>query len=174
DDMGPNAAPSQPQVLDRLAREFAAHNYDLRSLVRWTVLSEPFARSSKIADGLVSKDMPEAGEVALFSRYYSRQMQAEEVYNSLVQAAQIRKSASSDKELQQARVDWLAQFARKMGTDDAQEESHFNGGVRQSLNMMNGDLMRRAINSQQDGLLKTVAAGNLKFDQKIEHLFLSA
>jgi Protein of unknown function (DUF1549)/Protein of unknown function (DUF1553) len=173
DDMGPNSSPSQPQVLDRLAREFAAHNYDLKSLIRWSVLSDPFGRSSKTTD-LVSKDMPEDGEVALFSRYYSRQMQAEEVYNSLVQAAQIRKTAAGEKELQQARVDWLSQFARKMGTDDAQEESHFNGGVRQSLNMMNGDLMRRAVSSQQDGILKTVAASKLNFSQKIEHLFLSA
>ena len=172
DDMGPNTTPSQPELLDRMAKEFAAHRYDLKSVIRWAALSDPFGRSSKLGS-LASKDMPEAGEVALFSRYYSRQMQAEEVYNSLVQAAQIRKTAANEADVEKARVDWLAQFSRNMATDDAMEETH-TGDLRQSLIMMNGDLMKRAVSSQHDGLLRGVAASPMKFDKKVEHLFLSA
>lgn len=172
DDMGPGAAASHPELLDRLAEEFVAHGYDLKSVIRWIALSDPFSRSSKISS-LVSKDMPEAGEVAFFSRYYSRQMQAEEVYNSLAQAAQIRKTAANEAAVEQARVDWLAQFSRNMDTDDAMEE-HFSGSMRQSLIMMNGDLMKRAVSSQHEGLLKSVASSEMKFDKKVEHLFLSA
>ena len=40
-----------------------------------------------------------------------------------------------------------------MGTDDADEESHFSGGIGQSLIMMNGDLMRHAASSEHAGLL---------------------
>ena len=173
DDMGPNSTPSQPELLDRMADEFVARQYDLKSVIRWIALSDPFSRSSKLSS-LATKDMPEAGEVALFSRYYSRQMQAEEVYNSLVQAAQIRKTAANEAEVEKARVDWLAQFSRNMATDDAMEESHFSGGMRQSLIMMNGDLMKRAVSGQKDGVLKTVMASEMKFDKKVEHLFLSA
>jgi len=172
DDLGPSTTPSHPQLLDRLATEFAARDFDVKSVIRWIALSEPFGRSSKLTD-IATKDMPEAGEVALFSRYYSRPMQAEEVYNSLVQAAQMRKSATSDTALAKARVDWLSQFSRNMGTDDAQEEHH-TGGVRQSLIMMNGDLMKQAVSSQQGGVLKNVAASNMKFDKKVEHLFRAA
>jgi hypothetical protein len=172
DDMGPNASPSQPEILDRMAREFAAHGYDLKSVIRWVALSDPFGRSSKLGS-LASKDMPEAGEVALFSRYYSRQMQAEEVYNSLVQAAQIRKTSANESEIEQARVDWLAQFSRNMATDDAMEETH-TGDLRQSLIMMNGDLMKQAVSSQHAGLLQKVQSSEMKFDKKVEHLFLSA
>ncbi|MCL6558184.1 MAG: PAS domain S-box protein [Firmicutes bacterium] len=75
-------------------------------------------------------------------------------------------------ELSQARRDWLAQSQRRMGTDDAQEEQF--GGVRQSLLMMNGDLVRRAVNSQQQGLLRSLIASELPFDKKVEHLFLAA
>ena len=173
DDMGPNASPSQPEILDRMAREFAARGYDLKSVIRWVALSDPFARSSKLGS-LASKDMPEAGEVALFSRYYSRQMQAEEVYNSLVQAAQIRKTSANEAEVEKARVDWLGQFSRNMATDDAMEETHFSGDLRQSLIMMNGDLMKQAVSSQHAGLLQKVQASEMKFDKKVEHLFLSA
>ena len=171
DDLGPQTTPSHPQLLDRLATEFAARDYDLRSVIRWVALSEPFGRSSKLAD-IATKDMPEAGDVALFSRYYSRPMQAEEVYNSLVQAAQIRKTAATETAVAKARVDWLSQFSRNMGTDDAEEEH--TGGVRQSLIMMNGDLMKQAVSSQQAGVLKTVVASKMTFDKKVEHLFLSA
>jgi hypothetical protein len=172
DDLGPATTPSHPQLLDQLAQQFAAHDFNLRSAIRWIALSEPFARSSKLTD-IASKDMPEAGEVALFSRYYSRQMQAEEVYNSLVQAAQIRKTAASEAAIEKARVDWLSQFSRNMATDDAEEEHHV-GGVRQSLIMMNGDLMKQAVSGPQAELVKSVAASNMKFDKKVEHLFLSA
>lgn len=172
DDLGPNASPSHPQLLDRLAREFEAHEYDLKSVIRWIALSDAFARSSRMAD-VASRDMPEAGEMALFSRYYARPMQAEEVYNSLVQAAQIRRTAASEAEVANARRAWLGQFQRNMATDDAQEESHF-GGVRQSLIMMNGDLTRQAVNTQHAGLLKTLATSEMTFPKKVEHLFLSA
>ena len=123
---------------------------------------------------VASKDMPEAGELALFSRYYTRQFGAEEAYNSLVQAARIRKTASNIAGVEKARVDWLAQFNRPMGTDDADEESHFSGGIGQSLIMMNGDLMRHAASSEHAGLLASVAASKLKFEEKVGHLFLSA
>jgi hypothetical protein len=171
DDMGPHNATAHPELLDRLGEEFAAHHYDLKSAIRWIALCDPFGRSSKIGS---LKDAPEAGEVALFSRYYSRQMQAEEVYNSLVQAAQIRKTAANEQQIEKARLDWLAQFDRQMGTDDAMEESQFDGSLRQSLIMMNGDLMRHAASSQQDGALRAVMQSNLKFDDKVEHLFLAA
>lgn len=173
DDMGSATAASHPELLDRLADEFVARDFDLKSVIRWIALSDAFGRSSKMVS-LRTKDMPEAGELALFSRYYSRQLPAEEVYNSLVQAAQIRKTAVNEAEVEKARVDWLAQFNRPMGTDDADEESHFSGGIGQSLIMMNGDLMRRAASSQHDGLLKSVSQSKLKFEEKVSHLFLAA
>jgi hypothetical protein len=173
DDMPPASAGSHPELLDRLAEEFASHNYDLKQLIRWIALSDAFSRSSKLVT-LRSKDLPEAGETPLFSRYYTRQLGIEEAYNSLVQAARIRKSAASETEVEKARVDWLAQFNRPMGTDDADEESHFSGGIGQSLAMMNGDLMRRAVSTQQAGLLKDLAASKLSYVDKVKHLFLSA
>jgi len=173
DDMGPAGSGSHPELLDRLAAEFKAHDYDLKGVIRWVALSDAFGRSSKLAS-LRTKDMPEAGEVALFSRYYTRQFGAEEAYNSLVQAARIRKTASNITDVEKARVDWLAQFNRPMGTDDADEESHFSGGIGQSLIMMNGDLMRHAASSEHAGLLASVTASKLKFEEKVGHLFLSA
>jgi len=107
DDLGPHTPPTAPAVLDRLATEFAAHDFDLKRLVRWAVLSEPFSRSSKLAD-LASKDMPEEGEAALFSRFYARPAQAPQVAIALMEAGRIRAAASTRSEVESARIAWLA------------------------------------------------------------------
>lgn len=171
DDMGPANQPAQPELLDRLAGEFEASGYNIRKAMRWIVLSDPFQRSSKIPAGNLA-DLPEAGDTPLFSRYYTRQLQSQEVFDSLLIAADLRKN-SKTLDTEQARRDWLAQFHRPMGTDDADEETHFNGSVRQSLIMMNGDLMRHA-SSKDAGMLKSLSESPLKPEEKVAHLFLAA
>jgi hypothetical protein len=173
DDIGPNNQPSHPELLAKLSEQFAAHDYDLRKLTKWIVLSDAFGRSSRITPQNLA-DAPDAGSAPLFTHYYTRQLQAEEVYNSLLIAADLRKKSANQRDLETARVDWLAQFQRPMGTDDNEEESHFNGTVRQSLIMMNGDLMRRAVSSDDGSLLKHLQQSNLKQEEKVEHLFLAA
>jgi Protein of unknown function (DUF1549)/Protein of unknown function (DUF1553) len=174
DDMGKTEAASHPELLDRLSKEFVARNYDLKAAIRWIVLSDPFGRSSVVPAGSLA-DSPQAGTIPLFSHYYTRQMQAEEVYNSLLAAANLR-SKSGDKAdlLAQARVDWLQQFNRNMGTDDAMEESHFNGSVRQALEMMNGGLVRQTAGDGKDGFLPGLIQSTMPMNEKVEHLFLAS
>lgn len=167
------ASGTHPELLERLSDEFARSGYDLKMLIRWITLSDAFQRSSKItAQNLV--DAPEAGTVPLFSHYYARQMQAEEVYQSLLIAAQLRKVNGSQSQVELARRDWLAQFQRNMATDDAEEESNFNGSMSQSLAMMNGELMQRAVSSRDEGLLRSVVESKMSPREKVEHLFLAA
>ncbi len=174
DDMGKAEAATHPELLDRLSKEFVARNYDLKAAIRWIVLSDPFGRSSVVPVGSLA-DSPQAGTSPLFSHYYTRQMQAEEVYNSLLAAASLRnKSGDNADVLAQARVDWLQQFNRNMGTDDAMEESHFNGSVRQALEMMNGDLIRQTAGSGKDGFLPGLIQSAMPMNEKVEHLFLAS
>lgn len=43
DDLGPHNPASHPELLVDLGDQFAAHGYDVRSLLEWMVLSEPFS-----------------------------------------------------------------------------------------------------------------------------------
>ncbi len=172
DDMGPHNSPSHPELLRGIAVNFAEAKYDMRRLVRWIVESESFALSSQIRPGNES-DTPEIGATARFSRYYTRQMQAEEVFDSLVSAAKLGRSAGGAN-LEKSRREWLAQFNQNMATDDGSETSQFDGSMRQSSVMLDGELMRRAVSSQNDGFLKSVVNSDLPADAKIEHLFLAA
>jgi hypothetical protein len=88
DDMGPHNPPSHPELLDRLAQELAAHDYNLKGLVRWIVLSEPFGLSDRrMPESWM--DVPEAGGRPLFARWYGKKKpeDALDIYHALVRVA---------------------------------------------------------------------------------------
>ncbi len=172
DDMGPHSPPSHPQLLNGLASQFAAHDHDLRSLMRWIALSDAFGLSSRVTEG-TDADQPDAGGVALFSRYYTRQLPPEEVYQSLELVASARAEGRVPMAAQ-AKRDWLGQFSRNMGTDDGSETNRFTGDIRQSLIIMNGPLMRQATTPAEGSLLQRVLESKLPMEEKVEHLFLAA
>ncbi len=66
DQMHSENPPSHPELLDWLSRDFAAHGYDLRRLIRGIVLSETYARDSE----WTSESDPPAPE--LFARGVAR------------------------------------------------------------------------------------------------------
>ena len=89
DDMGPHNPPSHPELLDRLAGELAAHDFNTKGLVRWIVLSEPFGLSGKrMPESWM--DVPESGGRPLFARYYSKRDGDRDVSRMLVQAVHRR------------------------------------------------------------------------------------
>ncbi|MCO6457581.1 MAG: DUF1549 domain-containing protein, partial [Pirellulaceae bacterium] len=172
DDMGPHSPPSHPELLEQLAGQFSAHKYDLRALLRWIALSEAFGLSSRVTEGTLA-DRPDAGSQPLFSRYYTRQLPPEEVYHSLELVAAARAEGQTPG-TEQARLDWLGQFTRNMGTDEATETSTYAGDIRQSLIIMNGPLMRQATTPRAGSVLQQVLASEMPAEEKVEHLFLAA
>ncbi len=172
DDLGPHNPPSHPQLLDYLSQEFRAADYDLRQLIKWIVLSRPYSLSSRISDGNKSDD-PLAGEIPRFSRFYLRQMQAEQLYESLLIATMAHKSAGSYEEQERRKNMWLQQFTRAFGTDEGDETTSFNGTIPQVLMMFNGDLIRQATDSRSGGFLDWLFGQNMSGREKIDYLFLA-
>ncbi len=86
DDLGPHNPPSHPELLNTLADQFAAHDYDLRTLVRWIVSSESFQLGSGAANALA--DAPERGGAAWFSRNYPAATAGPSARESLLAMAQ--------------------------------------------------------------------------------------
>jgi hypothetical protein len=156
------ATASHPELLNRVSEEFAANGYDLKRAMRWIALSDAFNRSSKVGGKQVG-DMPEAGTLALFSHYYTRQLPAEEVYRSLQIAAKLRKESRSGN-IEQARQTWLAQVARKVGDDEGTP----------TPSIVFTPIVKQATTPGQESLLQSVLAAKLPFDAKVEHLFLAA
>jgi len=178
DDMGPHNPPTNPELLDRLAADFSAHQYatdgyDLKQLIRWIVLSEPYSLSSKIIPGNRTDD-PMLGEKPQFSHFYLRQMSAEELYESLLTATSADKTRGNSEEQEKAKQEWLKQFVINFGTDDGGETTTFNGTIPQTLMMFNGSLMKGATAAEQGSVLDLVA-NNSRYSpsQKIDYLYLA-
>ncbi|HYP13039.1 MAG TPA: PSD1 and planctomycete cytochrome C domain-containing protein, partial [Bryobacteraceae bacterium] len=76
-------APSHPELLDWLATEFVARGWSMKAMHKVIMMSEAYQRSSDAAAEVRTKD-PENVWLSHFSR---RRLQAEEVRDSVLQAA---------------------------------------------------------------------------------------
>ncbi|GIW97553.1 MAG: hypothetical protein KatS3mg111_0886 [Pirellulaceae bacterium] len=170
DDLGPHALVSHPQLLDALGKEVRRSSYDLRALMRWITLSKPYQLSSRIGSGNEADD-PTIGEVPQFSRFYLRQMSAEQLYQSLLQVGGQARGSLAQQQAERDR--WLRQFVVAFGTDEGDEATTFNGSIPQALMMMNGDLVRRAIATDPGSFLYEIAMANAKMPEKVNYLFMA-
>jgi hypothetical protein len=175
DDMGTHNAPSHPELLDRLAREFVLAGYDQKRLMKWICLSDAYARSSRMSEGNAD-DNPELGETPLFSRVYVKPMSAEQVYNSLLVATGVVHSLKGDwNQVERQQSQWLQQFVHVYDNDENDEVTHFTGTIPQALMLMNGDLIRRALDAGQPNFFRSVVTEvSTSDEEKIRQLCLSA
>jgi len=182
DDIGEHNLPTHPVLLERLARELSAGGYDMKRALRQMALSKPFSLSSRIIKGRNDNDAPEKGGTPLFSHYYLRQMEPEQVYESLLVAMNYdgrRGSVDRRAEAQTggqdgARAEWLGQFSINLDNDECTEATTFTGSIQQSLVMMGGSLTERATSTRQGEFLQRLAAAPIPIGQKLDYLYLAA
>lgn len=155
DDMGPHNPPSHPELLNYLAEQFRQAAYDNKRLIRWITASEAYNLSSRQGDKNAI-DNPAAGEVPLFSKMYVKQFTAEQLYDSLLIATAADKSNRTSAAAERQRATWLRQFVQTFGTDENDEVTTFNGTIPQALVLMNGSLIRSAINGGNGSFLRRV------------------
>lgn len=173
DDMGPHNPPSHPELLSYLGNEFAQYGFDMRKAMRWIVLSDAYALSSKITAGNKSDD-PSKGTIPLFTRFYTRQMSAEQLYASLMVVTQVDQTASTIEEQNRIRNQWLRQFTVSFGNDENTEATTFNGTIPQALMMMNGQEIQDATSVKPGSFLHTLASTGGSPAERINAMFLSA
>jgi len=171
DDLGDHNPPSHPELLDGLAERFREQSFDLKELMRWIVLSKPYSLSSKMSAKNASDD-PSVGEKPKFSHFYLRQMQAEQLYESLLTATEADKAAGE--EGARKKDTWMSQFVIAFGTDEGDEATTFNGSIPQVLMMFNGELIKQATSTGKGGFLDKVAGQSIPNAAKVETLYKAA
>ncbi len=171
DDLGPHNIPTNPELLDYLAQEFASSEYDLRKLMTWITLSRPYALSSE-RNSSNEKDDPLLGEPPRFSHFYLRQMEAEQLYESLLVATEASNSGSYEQQ-EERKSRWLQQFTTAFGTDEGEESTSFNGTIPQVLMMFNGELIRQATSAEKGTLIDRLANSQMPDAKLVEQLFLA-
>ncbi len=173
DDLGPHNIPTHPELLEYLGQEFRSSEFDLRRLIKWITLSKPYSLSSERTKANEGDD-PLLGEPPRFTHFYLRQMQAEELYESLLVATRADETGGSYEQQERQKNMWLRQFSQAFGTDEGDETTTFNGTIPQVLMMFNGDLIKTATSKDRGGMIDRIARDpKMKDKQKFEYLFLA-
>ena len=174
DDMGPHNVVSHPELLEYLGKQFVASGYNLKQLIRWITLSDTYMLSSRF--GVKNKiDDPATGNLPLFSRFYPRQMRAEQLYDSLLIATHADKTATTAKKQDEKRQEWLQQFVINFGTDEIDAGTTFNGTIPQVLTLFNGDFIRQATRADEGTFLQKIAADpTMRSREKLDKLYRAA
>jgi hypothetical protein len=171
DDLGPHNASSHPELLEQLAKEFRSSSYDLKQLITWITLSRSYGLKAVLGSNNEIDD-PSIGEMPKFSRFYLRQMSAEQLYQSMITATDAS-AAGSYEEQERKRRDWLQQFVVAFGTDEGDEATTFDGSIPQALMLFNGDLTKKAVSTNKGSFIDRIASRGRRPTDRLNELFLS-
>jgi Protein of unknown function (DUF1549)/Protein of unknown function (DUF1553) len=137
DQMHSENKPSHPELLTWLARDVAAHKYDLRRMIRGIALSKTYSRSSKWTS--------EAGPASsLFAVGRLKPLTPTQMAASLKIATADPKSFENAKpDDLEKRLDALESSARGFASSFAQPTDDFQVGVNEALLFSNSDKLAR-------------------------------
>jgi hypothetical protein len=167
DEAGDQNPPSHPELLDELARAFAAHRFDLPFLIRALVATEAYQRSSVTTHA--SQD-----DSRLFARMAVRALSPEQLFDSLAEVTEYREPPGADRppfngSPSSPRQQFLARFAQADRRTEAQTT------ILQALFLMNGSFMADATSLEGNRTLATIAqASATGTARRIETLYLVA
>ena len=119
DDFGPHNTPSNPELLDKLAREFQESGYDVKQLIRWIMASRAYQASSVKGKGVDKEE-------GLFSLMQLKPMSPEQLFDSLLTATNAHR-AGNGTQSDRKRDAWLRQFLFAFGNDEAEEIDELSG-----------------------------------------------
>jgi hypothetical protein len=126
--------PSHSKLLDELASQFVAHNFDIQYLIRAVVGSQTYQCSSR-------QTHPGQGEPRLFARAAVRALTPEQLYDSLLLATGYRPERTNG-QVDSPRAEFLALFA-----DPNSQPADYQASIQQALMMMNGKFIQDATTS---------------------------
>ncbi len=165
DDMGGDASCSHPELLDLLAAEFIAHDFELKYLIRAIAGTRAYGLTSAL-------DRPEPSAPALFSGMPVRGLSAGQLYSSLAQATGLREGRGGMYPGQDGggRGRFLELFANR-----EEKPTEAQTSILQALTLMNGGLVAGATSLGAGDTLASVAeAPYLDTAGRIEELYLAA
>lgn len=167
DDFSDSNPPSHPEVLNLLAEQFAAHNFDLKFLVRTITATRVYQTSSR---------QTHASQVdpTQFARTALRGLTPEQFFDSLAEATGFYQPYRTDNpfviDADTPRGRFLELFRDENESPLGKETT-----ILQALAMMNGEFVSDATTLENSQTLRAIADFPLMSDdEKLETLFLAA
>jgi hypothetical protein len=172
DDMRATNPPSNPQLLDALARDLVEHKFDLKHLMKTILKSRLYGLSSLPTDD-------NAADTRNYARYYSRRMEPHVLLDAICGATgvptkfeeypEIKKAVQLPNE--SARSDFLEIFGRSERTTPCECETSLAPNLAQVLYLLNSDELERKLTSKT-GTVTDLADSDKPNEQVATELFL--
>jgi Protein of unknown function (DUF1553)/Protein of unknown function (DUF1549) len=164
--VGADNSPSHPALLDELAREFAAHDFDLKYLFLAITSSKAYQLSS-------IKTHPTQDEHRQFARAPLLGMTPEQLFDSVAEATRYGANGGRNDQFafygSPAREEFLAKFHNV-----SDRPTEYQTSIIQALMLMNGQLTADATSLERSQLLSAVLGSPfMDTPQRIETLYLA-
>ncbi|MXY28806.1 DUF1553 domain-containing protein, partial [Candidatus Poribacteria bacterium] len=160
DGFGEENLPTNPALLDWLAKDFVIHGYNLQHLMRTILNSEAYQRTSETNES--NKD-----DELYYSHAYIKPLSAEQFFYSMLQATgferlqQIqmegnKRTGGEDREnmlrdIENRKREHLQKFLFLLNNGEMEEIEAFNGTIPQALMMINGSIVNDSANHADRG-----------------------
>jgi hypothetical protein len=174
DDMRETNPPSNPELLDALAREFREHNFDMKHIVRIMLQSQVYQ--------LASEPSPDnQKDHQNFARYYARRMPAEVAYDAVEQVTGFHSSFGNmnadaravDLPHERFYSPFLDTFDRPKRVSGCECERSTSATLSQVLLLANSDEMEGKLQNDAARIGKMFAEKKSTY-QMVEEFYLSA
>jgi hypothetical protein len=175
DDIRASNPPSNPALLDALAADFIAHNFDLRHLMR------TIANSRTYQTGIASNEWNEK-DAENFSHAAPRRLSAEELMDALALATGVRPAfpeAPPETRAEQlndphiGKDGFLDLFGRPSRESSCECERRSDLSLPQALNLVNGKTISDAVGDGNGRIAKAVLSGRSD-GEIVEELYLAS
>jgi hypothetical protein len=167
DDFGPHNTPSHLELLEELAQQLVAHDFDLGYLYRSITRTSAYQRTSRLTH-------PSQKEPRLFARMNVKGLTAEQLFDSLALATGYRESvplaaqAAFGYDRDSPRGKFLARFGGGPSRTDMQTS------ILQALALMNGEWIARQTDPDRGEMLESVVSSPFLDDpERLDTLFLA-
>jgi hypothetical protein len=164
---GPENPPSHPELLDELAFQFAAHDFDFKYLIRAITASKAYQISSLRTD-------PSQDDARAFARMALKGLTGEQFFDSVARATGYTdgNQAVNQRVLLRGgagnpRAEFLVKFA-----NSADKRTEFQTSILQALTLMNGRFIDDATSVQNSTTLQSLTVPWWTTEQRIEVLYL--
>jgi hypothetical protein len=195
DDLGGEADPRHPALLNRLADDLRASRFDFKHLLRTLLLSRAYGLTSRmIPDAAVTRGSagdagiddagsgaPDAGAAPAvdptteFARAAVRRLTPEQLFRSLLVATgadRMERPGAEDMDKKINRL--LREYLFVFGDDEMAEINTFNGNIPQALLMWNGEIVNQGAKARAGGTLAAILDGSTDPQARLRKMFLAA
>jgi hypothetical protein len=153
DDMREVNTPVMPQLLDKIAADFVAHDYDVPHLIRTICATEAY----QVAASANAKPDPEN---KYWTRFHLVPLGPEELLNALLRATNLESAAKKAgiQNMDQLRMQLVRQYAFLFDVDETDDVPDYSGTVTQALSLLNGQLVGQGARAVPGSALDDVLA----------------